>query len=101
MDFWKVNEEVNSLFENRWVFADVTMIVFHFGGIVKQFLAFVALIASSVLITAVRTMATHESISQKQVTLLTVALGHFLLLDSVLLLDIQENILTYLSVPFG
>jgi hypothetical protein len=76
-------------------------IVLHFRGRVEELLAFITLIAPSILIFTIGTSAEHKSISKKQIAIFAVALGHLLLCNSICLFNIQEYLLSDLGVPFG
>ncbi len=81
------------------LFADEAKVGLELSWRVKGLLAFVALISSGVRILAKRTSANNEAISKPEIAVWTVALGHFLLERPILLVDVQENLLSYLSVP--
>lgn len=100
LNFRQINEEMNCLFKDWSAFTNVTVIIFHFSGIVEEFLTFITLISSCVLITAKWTRTTNKPISQKEIAFFAVALGHLFFFNSVFLLDVQKDILTNLSVPF-
>ena len=101
LNFWQINEEMDSVFKDRSLFADKAMIILHLSWIVEKLLALIALIAPCVFIPTEGTCTTNKSISQEKVAIFTIALGHLLFLDSVFFLDVQENVLTYLGMPFG
>lgn len=79
----------------------MTNIIFELSGRVKKFLAFIALISSSILVSAKRANTSYKSICQKQVTILAIALSHLLLGYSICLLNIQEYLLSNFSMPLS
>jgi hypothetical protein len=101
LNFWQIDEKMDSVFKDRSLFADKAMIILHLSWVVEKLLALIALVASCVFISTERTCTTDKSISQKKIAIFTIALGHLLLLDFAIFLDVQKNVLTDLGMPFG
>ena len=101
LDFGEINEEVFSRLDNWSWFTNCAEVVFHLGGWVKQFLAFVTLVASSIGILAKRTSPSNEAIRQEKIAFFTITLSHLLLLDFPIFVYIQEYLLTNLSMPLS
>ena len=89
------------LFNYRCCLTDSTIIIFHFGWRVKQFLASIALVTSCILKFTKRTDPTNKSVSKEKMAFFAITLSHSFFFDPVILLDIKENLLTDLGVPLG
>lgn len=60
---------------------------------IESFLAFIALISSSVFEAAERAGSNYIAISKPKITVLTITLHHFFLVNLIVFMDIQENLL--------
>lgn len=89
--------------DNRLLLADGAEVVSEFGGVVEQFLACIALVASGILGEAlgIGTSSNDEPICKEEIAMFTVALSHFLLFDKTILLYFQEQTLNDFGMPGG
>jgi hypothetical protein len=76
-------------------------VIFELSGRVKELLTLITLVSSSILVFAKRANTSYKSICQKQITILAIALSHFLLFDSICLLDIQKYLLGNFCMPLS
>ena len=90
---------MNRIFKNWSLFANKTIIIFHLSWVIEKFLTLIALITSRIFVSTERACTTHESIGQEKVTVFAITLSHFFLFDSVFFFDVQEDVLTDLSMP--
>lgn len=98
---WQVDEEVDGLLDLWGLLADVTEKALELGGRVEGLLAFVALVTPRIRKGAIGASAHDEPISKPKIAVGTVALRHFLLRCSILIVNPEENFLSDLGVPFS
>lgn len=101
LDLWEVDEEVDGLAHLRGLLADVAEIVLELSGRVEGLLALIALVAACISEGTVGAGPHDEPVSQPQVAVFAVALGHLLLDSLILVVDAEEDLLGDLGVPLS
>jgi hypothetical protein len=76
------------VFNDRRLFAHTAKVVDKLNRRVEKFIAFFTLITPSAQASTVRTSSNHKTISEKSLTVLTIALTHLLLNDLASFLNV-------------
>lgn len=92
---------MHGLLQDRTAPAHAASVVLHLCRTVEQLLALIALVPPSVLVRAMGTDSPNKPVCQEQVAFFAIALGHLLLFDPLLLVDVQKDLLADFTVPLS